>query len=127
MTKHFNRKTQQEKRRKLRKNMTYCERIMWLHLRKRQLGYRFLRQYSVDHIVIDFYYPELKLAIELDGDVHNQPGQKEYNKARQDYLEKFGIKFIRIKNEEFLGNPNKTFEKIESEITASGCCLSRND
>lgn len=111
MTKHFNKKTQLEKRRKLRKNMTFYERIMWLHLRKRQLGYRFLRQYSVDHFVIDFYCPELKLAIELDGDVHNQPGQKEYDKARQGYLEKFGIKFIRIKNEEFLSNPNKTFKK----------------
>ena len=83
MTKHFNKKSEQEKRRLLRNNMTYCEKIIWLHLRKRQLGYRFLRQYSVDHFVIDFYCPELKLAVEIDGDVHEIPKQKNYDKARQ--------------------------------------------
>ena len=116
MTKHYNKKTEQEKRRLLRNNMTYCEKIVWLHLRKRQLGYRFLRQYSVDHFVIDFYCPELKLAVELDGNVHEIPEQKDYDRARQKYLEKFGIKFIRITNEEFLGNPNKAFSRIEKLI-----------
>lgn len=96
--------------------MTYCEKIVWLHLRKKQLGYRFLRQYSVDQFVIDFYCPKLKLAVELDGDVHEVLEQKEYDIKRQKYLEEFGIKFIRIKNEEFLGNPNKAFDKIEEEI-----------
>lgn len=116
MTKHYNKKSEQEKRRILRKNMTYCEKIVWLHLKKRQLGYRFLRQYCVDHFVIDFYCPELKLAVELDGDVHEIPEQKEYDTDRQKYLEKFGIKFIRIKNEEFLGNPNKAFDRKEKAI-----------
>lgn len=96
--------------------MTYCEKIVWLHLRKRQVGYRFLRQYSVDQFVIDFYCPELKLAVEIDGNVHEIPEQKEYDIARQNYIEEFGIGFIRIKNEELLGNPNKTFQKIEETI-----------
>ena len=117
MTKHYNKKSEQEKRRNLRNNMTYCEKIVWLHLKKRQLGYRFLRQYSVDHFVIDFYCPELKLAIELDGDVHEIPEKKDYDKARQKYLEVFGIKFVRITNEEFLSNPNKAFNRIEKTIT----------
>ena len=116
MTKHYNKKSEQEKRRILRKNMTYCEKIVWLHLKKRQLGYRFLRKYSVDHFVIDFYCPELKLAVELDGNVHEITEQKEYDEARQKYLEKFGITFVRITNEEFLGNPNKAFIKIEKKI-----------
>lgn len=116
MTRHYNKKSEQEKRRSLRNNTTYCEKIVWLHIRKKQLGYRFLRQYSVDHFVIDFYCPELKLAVELDGNVHEIPEQKSYDKARQKYLEAFGIKFIRIKNEEFLGNPNKAFSKIENAI-----------
>ena len=117
MTKHFNKRKELEKRRKLRKEETYVEKIVWLHLRDRQiLGYKFRRQYSVDHFVIDFYCPELKLAVEIDGDVHEIPEQKDYDKARQKYLEKFGINFIRIKNEEFLGNPNKAFSKIEKKI-----------
>ena len=117
MTKHYNKKTETEKRRLLRKQQTFTEKILWLHLRKRQaLGYKFRRQYSIDHFVIDFYSPELKLAIELDGSVHGIPEQKEYDIARQKYLEKFGIEFVRIKNEEFLANPNKAFSRIEQRI-----------
>lgn len=96
--------------------MTPSEKIVWAHLRKKQLGYRFLRQYSVDHFVLDFYCPELKLAIEIDGNVHEVSENKEYDKARQKYVERFGIKFIRIKNEEIFGNADLAFEKIVKEI-----------
>ncbi|MGD8305746.1 MAG: endonuclease domain-containing protein [Ignavibacteria bacterium] len=116
MTKHFNKKSEQEKRRALRRKMTYCEKIIWLHLRRKQLGYRFLRQYSVDHYVIDFYCPKLKLAVEVDGVIHDEPDQRKYDAKRQKYLENFGIKFVRITNEEFLGNPNKAFARIEDTI-----------
>ena len=116
MTKHYNRKSEQEKRRTLRNKMTYCENIIWIHLRKKQLGYRFLRQYSVDQYIIDFYCPKLKLAVEIDGDVHDLPDQKVKDIKRQEYLETYNIKFVRIKNEEFLGNPNKAFKKIEDMI-----------
>lgn len=117
MTKHYNRKQEKDKRRQLRKDQTYCEQIMWLHLRNRKLlGIKFKRQYSVDKYVIDFYAPEMKLAVELDGNVHNLPDKKEYDKERQTDIEKYKIKFIRITNEELLGNPNKAFKRIEEKI-----------
>ena len=116
MTKHYNRKEMQERRRQLRKNMTYCEKLVWMYLRKRQMKYRFLRQYSVDHYVIDFYCPKLKLAVEVDGDVHDSSDQKEYDKNRQEYLESFGISFVRITNEKLLDNSEKAFNKIDEEI-----------
>ena len=116
MTKHFNKKAEQEKRRLLRNSMTFCEKLVWMFLRKKQYGYRFLRQYSIDQFVVDFYSPKLKLAVEIDGDVHNVPEQMDYDKDRQDYIEKFGITFVRITNEELLGNPNKAFAKIENAI-----------
>ncbi|NLT51338.1 MAG: DUF559 domain-containing protein [Ignavibacteria bacterium] len=96
--------------------MTFCEKIVWTHLRKKKFKVRFLRQYSIDNYIIDFYCPEIKLAIEIDGDVHNLPEQKEYDLTRQKYLENFGVRFIRITNEELLGNPNKAFKKIERGI-----------
>ena len=96
--------------------MTYCEKIMWIHLRRKQLGVRFLRQYSVDHYVIDFYSPEIKLAVELDGSIHEKPEQKEYDAYRQTYLEKFGITFCRITNDELMSNANMAFNKIEDAI-----------
>lgn len=117
MTKHFNKASEKVKHRTLRKDQTFCEKILWRYLRDRQLlECKFRRQYSIDHFVIDFYSPEIKFAIELDGDVHNNPDQKEYDTKRQEYLETFGINFLRIINDELLGNANLAFAKIEAAI-----------
>ncbi|RKY94255.1 MAG: hypothetical protein DRQ13_08475, partial [Ignavibacteriae bacterium] len=114
---HYNKSSEKEKRRKLRQNQTNAEELVWRYLRNKQmLGYKFKRQYSLDHFVIDFYCPELKLAVELDGESHNNPEQREYDIKRQKYLEEFNIKFVRIKDDELQGNPNKAFLKIEDSI-----------
>jgi very-short-patch-repair endonuclease len=114
MTKHYNKKELKETRRHLRKNQTYTENIVWMYLRDRQMdGYKFRRQYSVDQFIIDFYCPKIKLALEIDRSVHDEPDNKEYDVNRQEYLESFGIKFLRLTNEEINGNPNAAFEKIE--------------
>lgn len=120
MTEHFNKKEMQKRRRQLRANMTYCEKLVWLYLRKRQMKERFLRQYSVDNYVVDFYCPKLKLAIEVDGDIHDLQDQKKYDKDRQEYLENFGIQFVRVKNVKLLSNPDKEFQRIENEIQKLG-------
>ena len=117
MTKHYNKSSEKEKRRKLRQNQTNAEELVWRYLRNKQmLGYKFKRQYSVNHFVIDFYCPELKLAVEVDGASHNNLEQQEYDIQRQKYMESFNIKFVRIKDEELLGNPNQEFMKIEDAI-----------
>lgn len=74
------------------------------------------RQYSIDYFVIDFYCTELRLAVEIDGGTHNNPEQKKKDGTRQKYLEAFDIKFVRIKDDELFGNPNKAFDKIEEAI-----------
>jgi very-short-patch-repair endonuclease len=116
MTKHYNKKEIQNRRRYLRNNMTCSEKLVWMFLRRQQLNERFLRQYSVDNYIIDFYCPKLKPAIEIDGDIHDLKRQKMHDKIRQEYLERLGIKFVRIKNEDLLNNPNKAFERIENKI-----------
>jgi len=98
MTKHYNKSSETEKRRKLRQNQTNAEELVWRYLRNRRMsGYKFKRQYSIDHFVIDFYCPELKLAVELDGESHNNSEQMEYDIKRQKYLEVFNIKFVELK------------------------------
>ena len=117
MTKHFNKTSEKVKRRTLRKDQTFCEKILWHYLRDRRLlDCKFRRQYSIDQFVIDFYSPEIKFAIELDGSVHDNPAQKAYDIKRQERLETFGITFLRITNNELLENANLTFAKIEAEI-----------
>ena len=58
-------------RRRLRKNATNAERKSWSILRSRRIaGLKFFRQYSVGPYILDFYCPEQRLAIEIDGGQH---------------------------------------------------------
>ncbi|MDR9417886.1 endonuclease domain-containing protein [Gracilimonas sp.] len=96
--------------RELRKNSTPSEKLLWKHLRKRQLrGYKFLRQKPFVHeqrgkkryfYIADFYCAELKLVIEVDGKIHDF--QKEYDYQRDLVLNSLGLKVLRIKNEDLV-------------------------
>jgi very-short-patch-repair endonuclease len=96
----------------LRKNMTEAELALWARLKGNQLkGYRFKPQHPIDIYIVDFYCHKLKLVIELDGEIHNY--QKDYDEARTEELESFGLKVIRFTNTEVLSD----FESVISKIT----------
>ncbi|MCX6150107.1 MAG: endonuclease domain-containing protein [Ignavibacteriales bacterium] len=118
MTRHYNKSTEKEKRRSLRNNSTYGEKLLWVYIRKRQVcDERFLREYSVDKYVIDFYCPDLHLAIEIDGPTHFENNEAiEYDRRRQSYLENYNIKFLRYTDDEVKGNLDKVLKKIEEEV-----------
>jgi very-short-patch-repair endonuclease len=80
--------------------MPKAEALVWARLRDRQVeGYKFRRQYSVGAFVVDFYCPELKLAVEIDGPSHRRDGGPEYDAERQFFLEGKGITVVRVTNE----------------------------
>ena len=84
---------------------------MWSRLRKNQvLGHKFRRKYSVGPYVIDYYLPALSRAVEIDGDSHLQ--QRSNGKPRQDYIETFGIRFLRFTNDEVYNNLEGVLEAI---------------
>lgn len=71
MTKHFNKLKLKPVRRSLHRNANSAEQLVWPYIRRKQiLGERFLRQFSVDYYIMDFYCPKLRLAIEIDGAPH---------------------------------------------------------
>ncbi|MBL8008557.1 MAG: endonuclease domain-containing protein [Ignavibacteria bacterium] len=118
MTTIYNRIDQKEKRRELRNSMPKAEKMLWERLKKRQIkNKRFLRQYSIGRYVIDFYCPEIKFAIEADGDTHNLEEGIEYDLNRQNEIENLGIRFLRIKNDEIYRNIEDVLAKIEILIT----------
>jgi len=102
--------------RKMRKNQTPYEKILWDRLRNRQLdGLKFLRQHPIlfdrkgndfNFFILDFYCAEARLAIEIDGEIHDR--QVEYDLWRQHILEVMKIKFLRFRNQEL--------EQIETVI-----------
>jgi very-short-patch-repair endonuclease len=117
ITTAFNRTNQKIKRKTLRKNLPLAEIILWDRLKGRQLsGYKFRRQYSVEDFVIDFYCPELKLAIEVDGDSHYREDALLSDKKRQIGIETFGIRFLRFTNREIYENVEGVLLKIQERI-----------
>ena len=101
----FNRFSDNLKRKKLRLGMPKAEVILWSRLKGNQLkGLKFRRQFGVGPFVIDFFCPELRLAIEVDGESHRTPEAQKYDQERQLFIEEFGIRFLRYTNEEVYEN-----------------------
>ncbi|MBI2631259.1 endonuclease domain-containing protein [Candidatus Nomurabacteria bacterium] len=98
----------------LRHEETKAEKILWKELRNRKIGVKFRRQHPIDKFILDFYAPEIKLGIELDGPSHKE--NHEYDKLRTEYLESNGIKIIRFWNYEVETNLKDVLNKIKSEI-----------
>lgn len=84
--------------RKLRKDSTLSEVLLWRHLKGRQmLGYDFDRQKPIDNFIVDFFCNELMLAIEIDGDTHNYKINQDIE--RQKRIEGLGVHFLRFSDE----------------------------
>lgn len=66
--------------------------------------------------ILDFYAPKIKLAIELDGSIHNIKVNKEYDEARTDYLYPKYIEVLRFRNSEVENNLEKVLDKIKNKI-----------
>ena len=103
-------------RRKLRKNQTEAEARLWSCLRKKGLGYKFVRQYGVGKYILDFYCPLKKLAIEIDGSQHAEEENELYDTVRTKYLESGNIRVLRFWNNEVLSNMDGVLDKILEEL-----------
>ena len=82
--------------RKLRNQSTLSEVLLWRYLKGKQIkGYDFHRQKPIDNYIVDFYCPDLQLAIEIDGCSHDE-NKENYDIHRQKRLESLGVKFLRF-------------------------------
>ncbi|MDD5284997.1 MAG: endonuclease domain-containing protein [Desulfuromonadaceae bacterium] len=106
-----------ERRRELRRNQTDAERLFWAKIRSKQfLGMKFFRQYSFGPYILDFYCPEKRLAVELDGGQHNLPEGKEYDAVRTNYLNDHDIEVVRFWNNEVLGEMDAVLASLELKV-----------
>ena len=78
---------------RLRRDMTDAERRLWSHLRAKQMGVQFTRQYSIGNAIADFACRRLKLVIEVDGGQHSDSLTDE---ARTREIEAHGYHVIRF-------------------------------
>ena len=107
--------------RKLRNSSMLSEVLLWEQIKNRQInGYKFLRQKPIDTYIVDFFYMDLMLAIEIDGVTHDY--KVDSDRERQSRLEYLGVRILRILDSDVKRNMdgvlkmiNKTIEELEGE------------
>lgn len=113
-----NQPQQEEQRRYLRNNGTMAEAYMWKMIKGRQIeGVRFRRQFSIAPYIIDYYCPEVRLGIELDGDFHFSADGYEHDQVRSSYLqEQHGILLLRYENKDVFRFPETILKQIRTIV-----------
>jgi very-short-patch-repair endonuclease len=95
----------------LRKNFTNTERVLWKHLRAKQMGgYKFRRQEPIGSYIVDFVCHEKRIVIEVDGGQHST--ERERDNERDKWLKGQGYKVLRFWNNEVLANIEGVLEVI---------------
>jgi very-short-patch-repair endonuclease len=89
----------------LRSSMSEAERVLWQALCGGQVdGLRFRRQHSVGPFVLDFWRPRIKLALEVDGSIHDDEDQAVRGAERSAHLAAYGYRVLRVTNDGVLNN-----------------------
>ena len=105
-----------EQARHLRRNSTDPERVIWKHLRNRQLdGHKFRRQQPVGSYIVDFVCMEKRLVIEVDGGQHNESAS---DVERDKWIESEGFRVIRFWNTQVLGETEAVLSVIIEALNA---------
>ena len=103
----------------LRKNMTREERHLWYDF-LRSYPVKFSRQKVLGKFIADFYCADAGLVVEIDGSQHYDAEKTKYDRERTEYLERFGLKVIRIPNNEITGNFAGVCEYIDQFVRNNG-------
>ena len=101
----------------LRKRLTDAERLLWRHLRNRELGgWKFKRQYPVGPFIVDFICVEKNVVIEVDGGQHAE--NEDQDIQRSAYLNKMGYRILRFWNNQVLEETESVLEAIFAILAA---------
>ena len=101
--------------RKLRKDSTFTEIMLWNYLRGKQMrGYDFDRQHPIDNFIVDFYCKDLQFAIEVDGESHYANPEKDKKKDKR--LKELGVTVLRFEDLDVRHKLDKVVESIEKWI-----------
>jgi very-short-patch-repair endonuclease len=103
---------QTERARQLRRDASRTERKLWPHLRGAQMSVSFRRQHPVEKFHLDYYSAELKLAVEIDGPMHDAASDSE----RDAILAAHGIEVLRFSVQEIDINLQGVADTIHREV-----------
>ena len=104
--------------RKLRRESTDAERLLWRYLRAhRMAGFKFRRQVVIEPYIVDFLCLEARLVIEADGGQHVQ--RAEDDEKRTAYLESLSYRVMRFWNHEILNDIDLVLDQIHGFLIKS--------
>lgn len=104
-------------RKELRNQLTPAEAKLWSYLKAKQLeGRKFRRQHSVGSFILDFYCPDEYLAVELDGQSHVFLSARDYDRKKDEFLMRIGIRVLRFENELVFKNPEYVMNQIKQNF-----------
>ncbi len=98
--------------RHLRRAMSLPEVLLWQNLRAKKTGLKFRRQHPVGPYVVDFYCPEFRLAVEIDGEGHNRGDRPGRDERRDAFLTENGFRVLRVAAARILKDPLAATEAI---------------
>ncbi len=110
------------RRKELRNNATPHEALLWQKLKHFQLGFKFRRQHSIGGYIVDFYCPEKRFVIEIDGAQHFEKKNADYDRIRTEFLNGLDIRVLRFDNAQINTNMEGVLENILSELHSSPPC-----
>ena len=90
--------------------MTQPEKLLWSLLRRNQPGLHFRRQHPVGPFILDFYCAAIRLAVEIDGPVHDD--RQEEDATRTAWLAKEGIRALRFSTVDIETRPAAVLKAI---------------
>ena len=97
-----------QRARKLRREMSLPEVLLWQDLRKGALAKaRFRRQHSVGPYILDFFCPAAHIAVEIDGSGHDHPERAAHDSVRDKWLRAQGINVLRVEAKPFCAIPTE--------------------
>ena len=107
--------------RALRRDAPSAERIIWRHLRNRQLGgWKFVRQEPIGPYFADFVCREKMLVVEIDGATHSTDAEVASDTRRTAFLEARGFRMMRFINAQIYENINGALEAISRVLGEAG-------
>lgn len=98
--------------RRLRREMSLPEKLLWVRLRKSTLHFR--RQHPVGDYILDFYCASAKLALEVDGAAHDFGDRPMRDECRTEWLRAHGIEILRIPAQEVLKDPDDAADRLKA-------------
>ena len=104
--------------RRLRRDMTLPEVILWQAFRKQANGLKFRRQHPSGVYILDFFCGDARLAIEVDGEAHNRGDRPARDQARDAWLRAAGVETLRIPASDVLTDADASVRWIMAQAMA---------